>query len=354
MGDSATAPPPPDTSMYSNGQMSLADESRAFAREQMDYGRETQEWLRSASNGFLAATMPEMEEQFAFASSLRDYFSTNILPQVGNLIDEANRYQSAEEIDRQRGKAIQDVRTTQEAARESALRNLESYGIDPSQTRYQALDRQARVSEGALSALAANNADERTRGIGRDLRAQAINIGTGLLGTANAASNTGSAVGSTGVNSAAYAANAGTNAGTSAIPFLNNAGTAYDSAAGIVDTSYGRDLDFAADQREAEGGMGGIGELAGIGLDLWMPGAGTAATQVAGKAKKAGKAEGGLVKAPGGPMDDAGIVAISNGEYVVPADVVRKLGTNHFDKMIEKETGRPRPLPSQAIPMGGR
>jgi formylmethanofuran dehydrogenase subunit C len=62
-------------------------------------------------------------------------------------------------------------------------------------------------------------------------------------------------------------------------------------------------------------------------------------------------ADGGPVLAPGGPTDDAGAVAISDGEYVIPADVVRKLGTNHFDKLIEKETGRPPPSTKQAIPI---
>ena len=346
MGDSASAPPPPDTSAYERGQTSLALENQAFAREQMDYGRQQQEFLNSTASGFLSQTVPEMEAQFEFAANLRDRYENTYQPLADQLIDEANRYQSKEEIEKQRGKAIQDVRVAQEAQRESAMRNLESYGIDPSQTRHQALDRQARVAEGGLAALAANNADERTRNIGRDLRKQALDFGTGELNAANTASEIGGRLGEAGTSAAASATNAGVNAGGGAVPYLSGAGQNYNSAAGIANDGYANEIAYAEDQRAAEGGMGGLGELAGMGLDLYTGGAFSAAKAVA------GAADGGLVTGPGGPTDDAGVIGISNGEYVVPADVVKRMGTNHFDKLIEKETGRPPPPVKSALPMG--
>jgi hypothetical protein len=141
------------------------------------------------------------------------------------------------------------------------------------------------------------------------------------------------------------------------------------TAAGIVDTSYGRELDYAADQREAEAadasGLGGLGGMLGAGLSF-IPGANTL-TGAIGAGLSAGGAEGGVVRvatvpgyaaeggpvtAPGGPRSDGGALRISDGEYIIPADVVMKLGTNHFDKMIEKETGRPPPGQKTAIPVG--
>ena len=132
---------------------------------------------------------------------------------------------------------------------------------------------------------------------------------------------------------------------------MAGAGNNTNTAAGIVDTSYGRDLNYAEDQRAAEAGMGGIGGIIGGVAGSMVPGIGTALGNWAGK-KIEGGADGGPVTAPGGPASDGGALKISDGEYIIPADVVQKMGTNHFDKLIEKETGRPPPSTKQAIPVG--
>jgi len=45
-------------------------------------------------------------------------------------------------------------------------------------------------------------------------------------------------------------------------------------------------------------------------------------------------ADGGLLSGPGGPRDDRIPIWASNGEYVIPAHVVRDLGVNYFDSLI--------------------
>jgi hypothetical protein len=47
-------------------------------------------------------------------------------------------------------------------------------------------------------------------------------------------------------------------------------------------------------------------------------------------------AEGGEVDGPGGPKDDAIPARLSDGEFVIPADVVKRKGTEFFDKLVEK------------------
>jgi hypothetical protein len=44
----------------------------------------------------------------------------------------------------------------------------------------------------------------------------------------------------------------------------------------------------------------------------------------------------GEVRGPGGPKQDAIPAALSDGEYVIPEEVVRRKGTEFFDKLIEK------------------
>jgi len=42
------------------------------------------------------------------------------------------------------------------------------------------------------------------------------------------------------------------------------------------------------------------------------------------------------VRGPGGPVDDKIPAMLSNGEYVVPADVVRAKGLEFFEKLKDK------------------
>lgn len=361
MGSSASAPPPPDTSQYSNQLSADADVMRNWAQSMWDSGQQEMQNINEFAQGFMSMSLEASEEMFGWARESRDFFNSDVMPQIQSLFTEAETYASKGEEDRQRGAAIQDVKSATEAQRESQLRKLEGYGVDPSMTRYQSMDKQAGTAEAALSALAANQAGERTKQIGRDLRTQAIDVGTGFRNDAQASAVNAANVGATGANVGNAAAQTGIALQQGALPYMQSAGTNTNTAAGVVDTSYGRELEYAQDQRDAEGGMGGIGALAGFGLDMWVPGLGTAVTGGTGGAEggvvavlptRTGYADGGEVQAPGGPTDDAGAIRISDGEYIIPADVVMKVGSNHFDKLIEKETGRPPPSMKMALPVG--
>lgn len=47
------------------------------------------------------------------------------------------------------------------------------------------------------------------------------------------------------------------------------------------------------------------------------------------------KAGGGMVRGPGGPVDDKIPAMLSNGEYVLPADTVQKVGKEKLDKLVK-------------------
>lgn len=354
MGSSTRAPKPPDTSRYSQGMENMSQQMQTWAADM--YSRGQQEWqqLSDWSGQVMGMTLPAMEDSFSWAKEQRDRFDEHVMPQMQSLFSEAELYASKAEEDRQRGAAIQDVKSASEAQREAQQRQLEGYGIDPSETRYAALDKQAGVAEAAMSALAANQAGERTKQIGRDLRSEAIGVGSQFLSDAAQSYQTGSYMGASGLGSASGATSAGVGASGAALPYMSGAVTSLDRGAGIVDQGYQRELDYAQDARDAEAadasGWGGIGSMVGAGMSF-IPGLGTLGKVASGALSNTRAADGGPVSAPGGPTDDAGALAISDGEYIIPADVVRKLGTNHFDKMIEKETGRPPPAQNQAIPI---
>jgi hypothetical protein len=59
--------------------------------------------------------------------------------------------------------------------------------------------------------------------------------------------------------------------------------------------------------------------------------------------KYAGRSDGGIIEGPGDGISDSipgfgpdGPIAVSDGEYIIPADVVLKKGTDFFDKLLEQ------------------
>jgi hypothetical protein len=331
--------------------MNISQTLEGMGQEMWNWAKQQQQTMGDTFQQYLGMAMPAAEENFAWARDMRRNYEEKVMPQIDSLFADADKYASKEEEMRQRGAAIQDVKSATEAQRAAQLRKLESFGVDPTDTRYAALDKQAGVAEAAASALAANQAGERTKEIGRQLRREAIDVGTGFLNEANAGYQQGANIGLSGINAGTATTQAGVQAGQSPLPYYSGASGAANTAAGIVDTSYGRQLDYAEDQRASESNLGGLGGLVGYGLSM-IPTVGPVAQAAMGAAGGAKAAEGGPIAAPGGPMSDGGALAVSDGEYVVPADVVRKLGTNYFDKMIEKETGRPPPGAKTAIPIG--
>lgn len=343
MGNQKEAPPPPDTSKYSDAAFADGQRSSNWAQEMWDLGQQEWENIRDWTGQYLDQAFPAMEDMFGWAAEAKDFYDTNVVPAMQSLFTEAEKYASKGEETRQRASAIQDTNQAIEAQRAASKRRLEGFGVDPSEVAQKSLDRTSGVMQGAAQALAANQAAERTKAIGRDLTAQAVQMGqqAGQMGQ-NAAAM-GSNIGQGAVNTAVGAGVGGSQMMQAAVPFQQMAYGGYDLGAGIVDTAYGRDLqkteiDNAANQANFNQMMSIGKSIGGMGSMLPIPGL---------------AAEGGPIAAPGGPTDDRGAIAISDGEYVIPADVVRRLGTNHFDKLIEKETGRPPPSQKQALPIDG-
>lgn len=337
MGSASKAPPPPDTSKYSDAAYAEGQRMSNWAQEMWDLGQ--QEWsnIRDWSQQVMGQAMPAMEEMFGWAAEQKDFYDRHVVPAMESMFSDAELYSSKAEETRQRGAAIQDVNKAVEAQRAASERRLKGFGVDPSEMADKSLDRTSGVMQGAAQALAANQAGERTKAIGRDLTARAVGVGQNVANQAMAANQMATGMG-TGALGAATGANVGgMQIAQGAIPYSQGAMAGYDLGAGIVDTSYGRTLEQTELNNAA--GQQNWNNMMDIGKSVGQMGALVA--------------EGGPISAPGGPTDDRGAVAISDGEYVMPADVVRRLGTNYFDKLIEKETGRAPPSLKQALPIDG-
>jgi hypothetical protein len=214
------------------------------------------------------------------------------------------------------GQAEAGVMQGAEAGRQSALSDLQSYGIDPSAGRYAGLDQAARVQAGASAAGAGNQqrmADEAT---GNAMQNQAIasslqNVNTGY-GAANAA-----------------------NALLGTASNLKYAPLGTESSGSSQSTGASSSFGLSAGSGGAPMSHGWIGGNIGGGLG---PSLNTFAAGGAVPDNSIGYQPGGDVSYTDSPsngqqVDDVS-AQLNAGEFVIPRDVTQWLGQAHFYKLM--------------------
>ena len=158
MGGKAKAPAPPDYSGVAAASEAAAKYSYELGKEQLawakeQYGKDSEFISRVVDDAMQRA---EANDQAAAADRAR--YEGVYQPLEDQLVQEAQDYASPQRQEYEAGRAAATVAEQFEGARRAATRNLESFGIDPSSTRYAALDLGTRVQQAAAAAGAANQA----------------------------------------------------------------------------------------------------------------------------------------------------------------------------------------------------
>lgn len=403
MGMCSDPPAPPDLQPQADAMMQYSEDMRAVADDQLAWSKEEYANNKEILNRVLNTQLPIMEQNAQNAQEDRAFYERQYRPLETSLIEEFQSYDSPERREKEAGEAIADVTTGFEAQRENASRRLESYGIDPSQTRSQALDAGVRIAEASAQAGGANVARRRVEATGRALRGEALNIGKGYAGNVAGAYATAINAGNSGISNANQTFGTGSNAMNAAAGNYGRVAQGISGSANITNSAYQNEL-AAYDSGNAM--MNAIvGGAAGAATSMIAEGGeivveentirqnnsqsadaaslGFAAGMKAGEAGKKWKtrraigsdldremedptlfANGGEVRGPGTGVSDsvpaaiqapsgAAPAALSDGEYVIPADVVRWKGLEHIEKMItsSKEGMSSRQVQS---PDGGR
>lgn len=325
MGMCSDPPPPPDMTPYADALMENAAINKEIADAQLAWSKEQYAQNREILNRVLDTQLPIMEENARTAQEDRARWEEVFKPVEDRMVTEAMEYDTPERRAQAAGEAIADVTRAGEAQRESAARRLEGYGIDPSQTRAQAIDASLRIQEAAAQAGAGNLARRRVEETGRILRGEAINVGRGYAGDVARASQVATGAGSAAVGGATQVSDVGQRGYSAATAGYGRASADITGAAGVISNAYQNQL--AAYEAGNAIPAAIAGTAAGAGTRLLFA------------------ADGGEIVGPGGPTDDAVNAAIptssgnqalnvSNGEYVIPADVVKWKGLEHIEKMI--------------------
>ncbi len=201
MGGKSKAPPPPDYSGIAAASKEAAEISAQVSREQLAWAREQYNRDREVSDLVVEDALKRAEEQDALARKDRARYENQFQPLEDELIADARSYNSEARREQEAGAAQADVSMQFNAARQNAQEQLESYGVDPTQTRAGALDMSLRAQEAAARAGAGNSARKAVEATGMALRDNAINIGRGYPGQATQALNVALQSGNQAVNS---------------------------------------------------------------------------------------------------------------------------------------------------------
>lgn len=325
-------PPPPDLGPMSEASIEVAEMNQQTAREQLDWAREQDTMNRDLLNQVLDIQLPAMREQFEQAQSDRQRYVEEFRPFEDAFREEAQNYDTPERRAEERAKVLADNATQFDAARKNALQRLEGYGVDPSTTRNAALDVSTRTAQAAAAVGAVSQSDKRVEDTGRALRSDVINMGRGAL--SNAAGFYGQAVGagSAAQGNALNTTQSGAGAVQSSLGFSNAALAGYGQGASIMSQNYSNQMQgWNAQQQQTAGMLQGIGGIAGMAMGIKDGGPSRQALPYTDEGETIDTGLG-----DGSGIDDTVPAYLSDGEYVIPADVVRAKGEEFFDKLLER------------------
>jgi hypothetical protein len=385
MGGKASAPAPPDYGPLAAASKEAAEISAQVAREQLEWAREQYFLDRDVTDLVIESALERLDRNDADAARDRARYEAIYQPLEDQLAEDAQDYSSPWKREEQAGLAMADVSQQFDLARAAATERLESFGVDPTQTRAGAMDVSTRMQEAAARASAGNQSRQQSDAIGRALRSEAINVGRGYPGQIAQAYNTAIQSGNQAVNSGiATTATGGQTMGT-APQWQGLSNQAIGTWWGGTNQMYGNQIEAYKAENAANAqamqlpGMilGGAMRLATGGIFGNTGGAVPEPSQLPGpqavgaSAQHAGMAIPEEASPTRGAVTDDVPARLQPGEFIMPEAAVRWHGEKAMHAMIEKaqresqeipqRTGaipeiammpQERPAVSTAIPMG--
>ena len=210
-GKGQEAPPPPDFSAIAQADATAANNNLELGREQLDWGRNQFNTVWPYAQQYLNTQTQSNQQESANAQNAQDFYQNTYRPLETQYANEASNYNTPARAEANAGAAMADVAYSFQANREAAQQQLESFGIDPSQTRFGALDLSSRVQRAAATAAAGTQSRRNTEATGLGLQGAAIDIGRGYPGNVAQAYSTATSAGSAGIGAANQTTQTGSN-----------------------------------------------------------------------------------------------------------------------------------------------
>lgn len=237
MGGGSKAPAPPDYTPIANadtqasqeeyqlGQQQLAQSAKEYAtsqaQAQAEYNQQEANWNAAwpYAQKYLSQATAASRAAENQAAQYQNYWNTTFQPMETSFANTAANYNSPGNAATNAGLAEGDVANQFNQSRMASLQNLESYGIDPSQTHYGALDLATRIAQASAVAAAGTQSRLNTQATALALQGDAIDAGQGIqanVGQSYAAAIDAGSSGLQGANSTISTGNQGTSTANSA------------------------------------------------------------------------------------------------------------------------------------------
>lgn len=300
MGGKPKAPPPPDYSGIANASAEASKYQYELGKEQLAWAKEQYGLDKAVTDKVVNFALKTQEDNAASARADRDRYEKTYQPIEDQLVSSINEnaprynqlekdmitdaesYNSPERQAQEAGKAQANVAQQFEGQRTAALQNLESFGVDPSSTRYAALDANVRAQQGASAAAAGNQAIQNTENTGRALRSEAlgrgqalrseaINIGRGMPGQVAQSYGTALQAGNQAVNSTLAQTASGANTMGTGLQWQQGSNQSLGTWSNALTSGYNAQMaNFNANQNSSSGWGSALGMVGGIAGSLMM------------------------------------------------------------------------------------
>ena len=306
-------PAAPDYTPMANAQMEVARLNIAAAKEKDELLAVDRKRMMELTEKSTAQQMGIAQKESDRADSYYQDYQANTQPINKKISDQAIRFSSANEQERIAKAANADVQASFAQAGEQQNRNLDRRGVNPNSGKFAAANNALMIAQAGASAGAVNQSRAMAVDRGNAALSNAANVGNRLPGVSQNSNNL-SLQGASGAVTSSNQTQQQINTGYQ-IPsqYYNNAGNAYTGAANMYNMGHNnasRNYETQSKQTSS------IMDFAGSFIPKW--------------------ASGGAIEGPGTGISDSIPARLSDGEYVIPADVVRAKGIAFFDKMLKQ------------------
>jgi hypothetical protein len=328
------------------GLIRAAEATEKVGMRALDLQQEYQEWSKSFYDELKPTLQALANQEMEIAEENRrrgqeyaDYERTTYRPLEQKLVAEAQEYDTEAKREQLASRAAGDVSQAFGVVRQQAGRDMASRGLNPNSGRFAALNNQLSIQEALARAGSQTQARNQAEDLGYAKKLDAAGLGRNLAPNASTAYGVSLNASNQAGNTAMSAGNFRSNAYGQGSNMLGQATSAYGSAGNIYGQEFNARMQGYNAQQQAKGAfMQGLGSLAGSAIG------GYAAMKADGGVIRKGLryADGGVhegkgpVSGPGGPVDDKVPALLSDGEYVLPADTVEKIGVKKLDQLVKK------------------
>ncbi len=316
------------------GMLASAEAAKEVAQMQRELGQEYLQFAKDQYNDYAPFLKNIMGQEADIAKANKEradeyaqYERETYRPLEKSIVRDALDYNQEAKKEQMAQQAMADINTQATNARSQLTRQMARYGINPADGRFAAMNQALGANQAANAAAAGTNARNQAEQLGYAKKLDAAGMGRNLAGNASTAYGVSLNAGNQAANTSMAGGNNLGNAYGATNAMYGGAANSYGTAGNIYGQEFqGRMQGYKAEQ-EASGALwSGIGSAVGG----WASGG-----------FKFGKADGGSihhgigpVSGEGGPVDDKIPAMLSNGEYVIPADTVKKVGIARLDKLI--------------------